>query len=274
VNEVCKRGSGCRHVFAGWLGAAGLSLLAAGALARDAADAGRRLVQAYPEQLSHVDGGLLVWRDGTRMALTDGGPPKSAADRLVRPDLTDIFADPYPAGARHVPPGRDADPGRARPRAFFDKLYGDCTAGDVARHLVEIVWLPKKSGQKLKVTRINGVAEKLTAVSAALDALPARFDRYLVPSAGTYACRPIAGTDRISAHGHGIAIDIATAQADYWQWAGHKAGGVIPYRNRVPREIIEIFEAHGFIWGGAWYHYDTMHFEYRPELLLTAPGDR
>jgi hypothetical protein len=24
---------------------------------------------------------------------------------------------------------------------------------------------------------------------------------------------------------------------------------------------------HGFIWGGYWYHYDTMHFEYRPELL-------
>jgi hypothetical protein len=28
-----------------------------------------------------------------------------------------------------------------------------------------------------------------------------------------------------------------------------------------------IFEKHGFIWGGKWYHYDTMHFEYRPELL-------
>ena len=30
------------------------------------------------------------------------------------------------------------------------------------------------------------------------------------------------------------------------------------------------FETHGFIWGGKWYHYDTMHFEYRPELLMTA----
>src|SRR5262245_1812136 len=27
------------------------------------------------------------------------------------------------------------------------------------------------------------------------------------------------------------------------------------------------FEKYGFIWGGHWYHYDTMHFEYRPELL-------
>ena len=34
-----------------------------------------------------------------------------------------------------------------------------------------------------------------------------------------------------------------------------------------------IFEKHGFIWGGRWYHYDTMHFEYRPELVgAVAPG--
>ena len=31
-----------------------------------------------------------------------------------------------------------------------------------------------------------------------------------------------------------------------------------------------LIERHGFIWGGNWYHYDTMHFEYRPELLMDA----
>ena len=30
---------------------------------------------------------------------------------------------------------------------------------------------------------------------------------------------------------------------------------------------VDAFEAEGFIWGGRWYHFDTMHFEYRPELL-------
>ena len=44
-------------------------------------------------------------------------------------------------------------------------------------------------------------------------------------------------------------------------------------------EIVRIFEKHGFIWGGRWYHYDTMHFEYRPELLgvrgvMPAPRER
>ncbi|MFY4861157.1 M15 family metallopeptidase, partial [Aliarcobacter butzleri] len=40
------------------------------------------------------------------------------------------------------------------------------------------------------------------------------------------------------------------------------------YKNKIPLEIVEIFEKYGFIWGGRWYHFDTMHFEYRPELLV------
>ncbi|WP_407639298.1 M15 family metallopeptidase [Desulfarculus baarsii] len=29
----------------------------------------------------------------------------------------------------------------------------------------------------------------------------------------------------------------------------------------MPRDIVEVFEAHGFVWGGRWRRYDTMHFE-------------
>ena len=32
-------------------------------------------------------------------------------------------------------------------------------------------------------------------------------------------------------------------------------------------ESLKTFEKYGFIWGGKWYHFDTMHFEYRPELI-------
>ena len=46
--------------------------------------------------------------------------------------------------------------------------------------------------------------------------------------------------------------------------------GRFEWRNRIPPEIIDIFERHGFIWGGKWYHFDTMHFEYRPELIEFA----
>ncbi len=37
---------------------------------------------------------------------------------------------------------------------------------------------------------------------------------------------------------------------------------------QISERDIDIFERHGFIWGGRWYHFDTMRFEYRPELLL------
>ena len=154
-----------------------------------------------------------------------------------------------------------------RYQPLFARIYGDCSKGEVAAHLVDVVWLPTKSGQRLKATRINGVAARLQAVSDELDRLPAEMTRYLVPSAGTYNCRVVAGTDRQSAHGLGIAIDIAVAHADYWRWTRPGADGRYAYRNRIPWEIVEVFERHGFIWGGKWHHFDTMHFEYRPEII-------
>jgi hypothetical protein len=149
---------------------------------------------------------------------------------------------------------------------FFDKMYGNCTKGQVEDRLVPIVWLPKHGSKKLKITGVNGVNEKLQAVSDELDKLPDSFVKYLTPSGGTYNCRVIAGTNRKSAHGDGIAIDINVSWSDYWRNA-RPVDGKYPYKNRMPWEIVEIFEKHGFIWGGKWYHYDTMHFEYRPELL-------
>jgi len=226
----------------------------------------QRLLDAYPQFLERRDGNALVWRDGKRMTIDDGLGPKTPGDRLDAPDLKDMLATPYPVGVA-PPPARDADPGRARNSAFFQAMYGDCEKDGVSAHLVPVVWLPKKWGKTLQVTRVNGVAERLAAVSADLDKLPARFDTYLFPPAGTYNCRPIAGTSRLSPHGLGIAIDIATKHTDYWRWNKPGSDGRYPYRNRIPAEIVAIFEKHGFIWGGKWYHYDTMHFEYRPELL-------
>ncbi|HXF54961.1 MAG TPA: M15 family metallopeptidase [Hyphomicrobiaceae bacterium] len=231
-----------------------------------------RLISAYPDHLARIEGNWLVWRDGTRMALDDGRAGKDFATWLADPDIEDMFTIPYPAGAPAAPPPLNHDPGRARNAAFFTKMYGDCRKGEVEPHLVDVIWLPGSMRQRIRVTRINGVAERLDLVSRALDALPAWLRPHLAPAAGGYHCRSIAGTDRASPHGYGIAIDIAAAHADYWRWSSNRAAGHVSYRNRVPMEIVAIFEAHGFIWGGRWYHYDTMHFEYRPELL--PPGLR
>jgi hypothetical protein len=226
-----------------------------------------RLLAAYPEHLERIEDGALVWRDGTRMPLDDGKGTKTFEDWLADPDIEDMFAPAYTPGELAAPPPKNFDPGRARNAEFFERVYGDCRNGEVARSLTTIEWLPTKSGQRLRFSKINGAAKALEAVSRELDALPARFDAFLIPSAGTFNCRPIAGTSRVSAHGYGIAVDIAVRKSDYWRWHKPEPDGSYAYRNRIPMEIVRIFEKHGFIWGGKWHHYDTMHFEYRPELL-------
>ena len=231
------------------------------------ADVGRRLLAAYPSHLSRVEDTTLVWRDGTRMPLDDGAPLKPDADWLATPDIKDMFRYQYPAGDVPTTPPLNADPGRARNTAFFQKMYGDCRKDEAASRLVDVAWMPKRSRLKLKATTVNGVAERLGRISAELEALPASYARYLLPPAGAYNCRAVAGTDQLSAHGYGIAVDIAVARSHYWRWSPPDAARHPVWTNRIPLEIVRIFERHGFIWGGRWSHYDTMHFEYRPELL-------
>jgi hypothetical protein len=85
---------------------------------------------------------------------------------------------------------------------------------------------------------------------------------------GTFEWRPIANTNRLSAHSYGIAIDIVVSKSNYWEW--EKTNGQIVWKNQIPQAVVDAFEAEGFAWGGRWYHYDTMHFEYRPELFAPA----
>jgi hypothetical protein len=37
-----------------------------------------------------------------------------------------------------------------------------------------------------------------------------------------------------------------------------------------PVSVIAAFEHEGFVWGGKWLFFDTMHFEYRPEIIVMA----
>ena len=220
-----------------------------------------RLVAAYPDFLAGHDGTTLLWKDGTRMPVSDGRDDKSFRDKLKSPSIRDQLSLPYTRGKPTAVPSAEDDPGRFRNIAFFDKMYGDCSKGGVEGRLVKVPWLPKSGGGSVRVTPVNGVADRLRAISDELDALPPALKRFAYPSAGTFNCRVVADTGNRSAHAWGVAIDINTDGSDYWLWSKGA------YKNRIPWEIVEIFERHGFIWGGKWGHFDTMHFEYRPELL-------
>jgi hypothetical protein len=232
--------------------------------------AAEALVAAYPDFLDRIDGNDLVWKDGTRMSIDDGKGPKTFEAMLDHPDIKDMFAMTYPLGEKGLPPDINSDPGRFRYMPLFNKTYGDCQKRDLVADGMNVVWLRSKYGKTVRFSRINGAAKELQQVSDELDQLPHRFLEYLRPLQGTYNCRPIAGTNRPSAHGLGIAIDIAAAHSHYWRGSNPDANGRIIYKNEIPWDIVRVFEKHGFIWGGKWYHYDTMHFEYRPEIIING----
>ena len=232
-------------------------------------DAVPALIKAYPDFLDRIEQNELVWKDGTRMRIDDGKGAKTFDALLDDPDIKDMFLMKYPLGEQRLPPDVNFDPGRVRYAPLFKKMYGDCHSAGFMANMAEIAWLPSKYGKSLKFSKINGAAAALQRVSDELDNLPPRFLTYLRPSQGTYNCRLVAGTNRESTHGLGIAIDIAGAHSHYWRWAKPDADGRYLYKNEIPWEIVRIFEKHGFVWGGKWYHYDTMHFEYRPEIVFT-----
>lgn len=226
----------------------------------------RCLEAAYPDAVASVTPTSLTLIDGTVIPWDDGAQ-KDLAARLAAPDLEDQMATPYPAGTAWVgPPAPGEDPGRVRHDGFFRGVYG-ASRQAVAVNLVTVPWMPKTTKKKVRVTRVGGVHDRVLAISKELDRLPKKLRKYaMVPS--SFNWRTIKGTDRLSAHSFGIAIDIGVQFSNYWRWDLRKgAKGIPEWRNEIPMEIVEIFERHGFIWGGKWSHYDTMHFEYRPEFL-------
>jgi hypothetical protein len=225
-----------------------------------------KLVLAYPSQIERHDGKFLFMKNGTRFPISDNKTDKTFDELLAKPDIDDMFYVSYPAGTTPAQPTRNYDPGRVRFEPFFVAMYGDCTKNEVIKNLRTIRWLPKHTGGSVTITRINGVDKALEAVSSELDELPSDLIKYLKPSAGTYNCRPIAGTNNKSMHAYAAAIDINSKYSNYWRWGSGVKGEPI-WHNQIPIQIVRVFERHGFIWGGYWYHYDTMHFEYRPELL-------
>ncbi|MDR0622963.1 MAG: M15 family metallopeptidase [Treponema sp.] len=90
--------------------------------------------------------------------------------------------------------------------------------------------------------------------------------------------RSIADTRSRSFHAYGAALDLLPkslgGRETYWLWAAQKnpEWWAVPYSRRFhpPGAVIKSFEAYGFLWGGKWLFFDTMHFEYRPEILILA----
>ena len=207
----------------------------------------RCLAEHYPAGTAEAGGlrigPLLVPFEG---AASDA--PRSDDERLDHPDVRGVFEPPYPHGAPLAPVV--GDPGRVRLEPLLEATYAPA-----AKQLVSVQLVGTTVSIHAKVApALQRVATRLAALSG--------IGEYLTHLGGTYNDRTIAGTERKSAHAYGIALDLGTDHADYWRNSASPT-----WKNRLPRSIVDAFEAERFIWGGRWAHYDTMHFEYRPELF-------
>lgn len=227
----------------------------------------QKLISSYPTFLKEYSNNQLIWKDNTKMLFEEKPKKeyKNYEDSLNNATLQEQVDTKYikiKDNKTYIPSFYE-DPGRARYEPFFKKMYGE-NQKKIEKNLVKIKWLPKSENRTLKVTKINGVDKKLEAISNELDNLPPSLKKFVLNPSGTVNYRKISGTNRLSVHSFGIAIDINLKFSNYWQWSKEKKP---EYKNQIPLEIVEIFEKYGFIWGGRWGHYDTMHFEYRPEVL-------
>jgi len=96
----------------------------------------------------------------------------------------------------------------------------------------------------------------------------------------TYSSRKVATENRPSLHSFAIAVDFLPKKYSknmYWLWSSYftPEWWNIPDSEKVhiPQKVIRIFEKYGFCWGGKWFRFDIMHFEYRPEILYYEMRD-
>lgn len=239
-----------------------LAALIAAVVPTTADDTGKRaaLLAGFPGQFV-FEGNDVVFADGTRI-VWDDGKARSAEELIASPDVEDMFHYVYPlAAAGEMTPEKDFDPGRVRNEAFFKAIYG-ASAGAVDDHVVGVPWL----GGSVHVTTVLGIDQRIAEIAAGMTGELADYGRN---PGGGFNWRVIAGTSQLSVHSFGAAFDINVDYSDYWRW-GDVNADPIAFKNRIPLAVVALFEAQGFIWGGRWYHYDTMHFEYRPELIAYA----
>lgn len=234
----------------------GLNALAVGSSPK--INGAARLKAAYPEKIKDIKNNTIYFTDGTTMVYDDG-KEKDFVTMLDNSDPEDMFFEVYDTTS--TTPGYLHDVGRSRSEELFKKLYGSSEAA-VRKQLVSVPWF----GGTVRFSSSNGAAKQLEKVQKELAQHP-ELKKYL-KSSGTFYWRNVRGAKRLSAHSYGMAIDIGVDFSDYWLWKNKGAGELkkITYHNRIPMKIVEIFEKYGFVWGGRWYHFDTMHFEYRPEL--------
>lgn len=170
-------------------------------------------------------------------------------------------------------------------RFFLTEIYGEITQEHIQSNLTEVLFLNTRVYVHRRISQaLERVHIQLTKLKRQ-GSYASFFSNYATIYGFNW--RPIEYSGRLSNHALGIAVDIMAKNYGklnaYWYWESvvNKNWFLLKKSERwiPPDEIIHIFENEGFIWGGYWTLWDTMHFEFKPELKYMSeyganPKDR
>ncbi|MDR0760230.1 MAG: M15 family metallopeptidase [Treponema sp.] len=250
----------------------------------------KALAAAYPERIGEAE-----LRDGDWAVPVLGERFYYAQGRLLPEALKDKIEEydpqPFYNYAPDLPPWREPEPAETerfrnsaqrrqenppkRSQHFYDALWQAHTREEAYERVKTIRFLSRTVLAHYAILEDLALVEARILREAQTDPQLREWIRNIETLSG-WNWRSIADTQSRSFHAYGAAIDILPAARrgleTYWLWTSRNnpQWWAVPYSKRLhpPDKVIKAFEAYGFIWGGKWLFYDTMHFEYRPEIFL------
>jgi hypothetical protein len=232
-------------------------------------------LEAYSSLIDSVyypEGDVVFMMAGRPIHFQDGR--MLAEDRLEAAERYDPIFYPYPLEPLVDPPPRTDPPTYSTDH--LEALFGT-TEAQIRRHCRSISFLGH--GMFLNTLVLEPLREVEREIRAAADIDP-EVAEWIEELDVTYSFifRDIADSRTRSLHGFGLAVDLVPSSYGgrqvYWRWSrvlDREDWYRIPLTRRwsPPQAVITAFERNGFVWGGKWSHFDTIHFEYRPEIILT-----
>jgi hypothetical protein len=235
----------------------------------------RAFVQAYRSVIDSVTygeddvvfalGDRAIHFQGGRMLEEDGLNRRKDCDPIFYRYSLDPLTEPPPLPTNNPTYCTDV----------LESLWGR-TDGQIRSHGQSITFLDHRMFlNNLLVDPLAAVERDILAAARGDESVATWIDELNITY--SFIDREIDGSSTRSQHAWGMAVDFVPdsygGRDVYWRWSrvyDRDGWHRIPLERRwsPPGAVIEIFERHGFVWGGKWPHFDNMHFEYRPEILL------
>ena len=250
----------------------------------------RAIARAYPDRTGEPE-----FRDGDWTIEVYGERFYFAGGRLLpaslRSRIKDYDPQPFYNYMKELPawqpPTAEESAGikeqealrRARPpkrsQHFYDALWRTRNRDEAWEHVKQIFFLGHKVQVHYSILSQLSLVEEKILREAKTNAAVKQWIGNLKSIEG-WGWRNISATQSRSFHAYGAAVDLLPKSLGgletYWLWTARSISEwwTVPYTRRLhpPDEVIKAFESFGFVWGGKWVVYDTMHFEYRPEILI------